>query len=201
MLHRCTWASTDDLLMQQYHDQEWGVPVHEDRTHFEFLLLEAAQAGLSWSIVLRKREGYRAAFSQFDPQRVARYTKRRIGRLMVDPGIVRNRLKIEGAVRNARAFLEVRDEFGSFDAYCWTFVNNAPKVNRWKAARQVPATSSESDLLSKDLKRRGLTFVGSTIIVFVHAGRRHGKRPSRRLLPIPPGGRGAAAAAATRPRE
>jgi DNA-3-methyladenine glycosylase I len=164
MLHRCTWASADDPLMQQYHDQEWGVPIHDDRTHFEFLLLEAAQAGLSWSIVLRKREGYRAAFSQFDPQRVARYTKRRIERLMVDSGIVRNRLKIEGAVRNARAFLEVRDEFGSFDAYCWTFVNNAPKVNRWKAARQVPATSSESDLLSKDLKRRGLTFVGSTII-------------------------------------
>jgi DNA-3-methyladenine glycosylase I len=150
--------------MQQYHDQEWGVPIHDDRTHFEFLLLEAAQAGLSWSIVLRKREGYRAAFSQFDPQRVARYTKRRIEQLMVDPGIVRNRLKIEGAVRSARAFLEVRDEFGSFDAYCWTFVNNAPKVNRWKAARQVPATSTQSDLLSKDLKRRGLTFVGSTTI-------------------------------------
>lgn len=164
MLHQCAWASTDNVLMQQYHDQEWGVPVHDDRTHFEFLLLEAAQAGLSWSIVLRKREGYRAAFSQFDPQRVARYTKRRIEQLMVDPSIVRNRLKIEGAVRNARAFLEIRDEFGSFDAYCWTFVNNAPTVNRWKAARQVPATSHESDLLSKDLKRRGLTFVGSTII-------------------------------------
>jgi DNA-3-methyladenine glycosylase I len=164
MLHRCTWAATADSLMQQYHDQEWGVPVHDDRTQFEFLVLEGAQAGLSWSIVLRKREGYRAAFSQFDPEQVARYTKRQIQRLMANPDIVRNRLKIEGAVRNARGFLEIRDEFGSFDAYCWRFVDNKPKVNRWKTVRQVPATSRESELLSKDLKRRGLTFVGSTII-------------------------------------
>jgi DNA-3-methyladenine glycosylase I len=164
MLRRCAWASTADPLMQQYHDQEWGVPVHNDRTHFEFLVLEGAQAGLSWSIVLRKREGYRAAFSQFDPEQVARYTTARIRQLLGDPGIVRNRLKIESAVRNARAFLEIRDEFGSFDAYCWRFVDNEPKVNRWKTTRQIPPTSRESDMLSKDLKRRGLTFVGSTII-------------------------------------
>jgi DNA-3-methyladenine glycosylase I len=149
--------------MLEYHDREWGVPVHDDRIHFEFLLLEGAQAGLSWAIVLKKREGYRRAFSQFDPEKVARYTSKRIEKLMVDPGIVRNRLKIAGAVRNARAFLEIQKEFGTFDAYCWRFVGGRPKVNRW-TTMGIPATTPESDALSKDLKRRGFTFVGSTVI-------------------------------------
>jgi DNA-3-methyladenine glycosylase I len=140
------------------------VPVHDDRTHFEFLLLEGAQAGLSWSTVLRKREAYRRAFSRFDPEKVARYTEKRIQKLLRDPGIIRNRLKVEAAVSNARSFLEIREEFGSFDAYCWGFVDGKPRVNRWKSTRQVPATSPESDTFSKDLKRRGFRFVGSTII-------------------------------------
>jgi DNA-3-methyladenine glycosylase I len=150
--------------MLEYHDREWGVPVHDDRKHFEFLVLEAAQAGLSWSIVLKKREGYRRAFSQFDPGKVARYNSQRIGRLVADPGIVRNRLKIEAAVRNARAFLAIQDEFGSFDAYCWRFVEGRPKINRWKAPGEIPATSRESEAFSKDLKRRGFGFVGSTVL-------------------------------------
>ena len=150
--------------MLRYHDREWGVPVHDDRTHFEFLVLEGAQAGLSWSTVLRKREAYRRAFSGFDPEKVARCTKSRIEKLLRDPGIIRNRLKVESTVSNARSFLEVREEFGSFDAYCWTFVGGKPKVNRWKSMRQVPATSSESDAFSQDLKRRGFRFVGSTIV-------------------------------------
>ena len=150
--------------MLEYHDREWGVPVHDDRKHFEFLVLEAAQAGLSWSIVLKKREGYRLAFSQFDPRQVARYTQKRIQKLIADPGIIRNRLKIESAVRNAAAFLAIQDEFGSFDAYCWRFVDGRPRPNRWKAMREIPATSRESDAFSKDLKRRGFGFVGSTIM-------------------------------------
>ena len=154
----------DDPLMLQYHDREWGVPVHDDRTHFEFLILEGAQAGLSWSIVLNKREGYRRAFSQFDPRKVARYTKSRIQTLTADASIIRNRMKIDAAVRNARAFLAIQDEFGSFDAYCWRFVEGRPRLNRWKAMREIPATSAESDALSKDLKRRGFSFVGSTIM-------------------------------------
>ena len=149
--------------MLEYHDREWGVPVHDDRIHFEFLLLEGAQAGLSWAIVLKKREGYRRAFSQFDPEKVARYTSKRVEKLMADPGIIRNRLKIGGAVRNARAFLEIQQEFGTFDTYCWGFVGGRPKVNRWRTMR-IPATTPESDALSKDLKRRGFTFVGSTVI-------------------------------------
>jgi DNA-3-methyladenine glycosylase I len=161
---RCAWVSTDDPLMLRYHDREWGVPVHEDRTHFEFLVLEGAQAGLSWSTVLRKREAYRRAFSRFDPAKVARYTENRIEKLLLDPGIIRNRLKVEAAIGNARSFLEVRKEFGSFDAYCWRFVDGKPKLNRWKSTRQIPATSPESDAFSKDLKRRGFRFVGSTII-------------------------------------
>jgi DNA-3-methyladenine glycosylase I len=163
-INRCTWADSDDSLMVEYHDREWGVPVRDDRRHFEFLVLEAAQAGLSWSIVLKKREGYRRAFSQFDPRKVARYTPIRIQNLTADPSIIRNRMKIEAAVRNARAFLVVQDEFGSFDAYCWRFVDGRPRVNRWKAMREIPATSPESDAFSKDLKRRGFSFVGSTII-------------------------------------
>src|SRR5882672_7400286 len=130
---RCAWVSVDNPLMLQYHDREWGVPVHDDRKHFEFLVLEAAQAGLSWSIVLKKREGYRRAFSEFDPEKVARYSEARIDKLTADPGIVRNRLKIEAAVRNAREFLAIQAEFGSFDAYCWRFVDGKPKVNRRKA--------------------------------------------------------------------
>ncbi len=150
--------------MVRYHDREWGVPVHRDRKHFEFLTLEGAQAGLSWSTVLNKREAYRQAFSRFDPALVARYSAIQIRKLMRDPRIIRNRLKIESAVGNARAFLAVRDEFGSFDAYCWRFVDGRPRVNRWKSIRQVPATSPESDAFSKDLKQRGFRFVGSTII-------------------------------------
>ena len=161
---RCAWAGGGNPLMLEYHDREWGVPVHDDRRHFEFLLLEAAQAGLSWAIVLNKREGYRRAFSEFDPERVARYTKARVERLMADPSIVRNRLKIEAAVRNAKAFLAIQQEFGSFDAYCWRFVDGQPKRNRWKTMKEIPATSPESDAFSKDLKRRGLSFVGSTVV-------------------------------------
>src|SRR4051812_27084705 len=137
--------------MVAYHDEEWGVPVHDERKHFEFLVLEGAQAGLSWSTVLNKREGYRRAFSDFDPAKVARYTEKRIERLMLDPGIVRNRLKIESAVRNAKAFLAVQKEFGSFDAYAWAFVGGRPKLNRRKTRQEVPATSPESDAFSKDL--------------------------------------------------
>jgi DNA-3-methyladenine glycosylase I len=161
---RCAWAVGNNPLMLDYHDREWGVPVHDDRTHFEFLLLEAAQAGLSWAIVLNKREGYRRAFSQFDPGKVARYTKGRIEKLMADPSIVRNRLKIESAVRNAKAFLAIQDEFDSFDAYCWRFVDGRPRRNRWKAMQEIPTTSPESDAFSADLKRRGLSFVGSTVV-------------------------------------
>jgi len=161
---RCGWVSADDPQMLEYHDREWGVPVHDDRTHFEFLILEGAQAGLSWSIVLKKRAGYRRAFSQFDPGKVARYTAKRMQALALDPGIVRNRLKIESAVRNAQAFLAIQEEFGSFDAYCWQFVDGRPRVNRSKEATEIPATSRESDAFSKDLKRRGFSFVGSTVI-------------------------------------
>jgi DNA-3-methyladenine glycosylase I len=161
---RCAWAGINDPLMLDYHDREWGVPVHDDRKHFEFLVLEAAQAGLSWAIVLRKREGYRRAFSGFDPEQVSRYTRKQIQKLTLDPAIVRNRMKIEAAVRSARAFLAIQEEFGSFDAYGWRFVGGQPKLNRWKTMRQVPATSLESDAFSKDLKRRGFSFAGSTII-------------------------------------
>jgi DNA-3-methyladenine glycosylase I len=160
---RCTWAGTDPLMIE-YHDREWGVPVENDRRHFEFLVLEAAQAGLSWAIVLKKREGYRRAFSEFDPEKVARYTPAHIQKLVADPAIIRNRMKIEAAVRNARAFLAVQEEFGSFNTYCWRFVDGRPKVNRWKETRSIPATSPESDAFSKDLKRRGFSFVGSTVM-------------------------------------
>jgi DNA-3-methyladenine glycosylase I len=161
---RCGWVGTGNRLMLEYHDREWGVPVHDDGRHFEFLILEGAQAGLNWSIILNKREGYRRAFSGFDPNKVARYTAKRVETLLLDPGIIRNRLKIESAVRNARAFLSVREEFGTFDAYAWGFVGGTPKVNRWRTMKQIPATSPESDAFSKDLKRRGFGFVGSTII-------------------------------------
>jgi DNA-3-methyladenine glycosylase I len=164
MPQRCSWVNINDHLMRDYHDREWGVPTHDDRRHFEFLVLEAAQAGLSWSIVLNKREGYRRAFSQFDPDKVARYSQARIDKLTADPGIVRNRLKIAAAVTNARAFLAVQEEYGSFDSYCWQFVNGRPQQNRWSSPRQVPATTAQSDAFSRDLRRRGFSFVGSTVI-------------------------------------
>jgi len=161
---RCAWAETGGPLMLEYHDREWGAPLHDDRGHFEFLLLETAQAGLSWAVVLGKREGYRRAFSEFDPQKVARYTDKRIDKLTLDPSIIRNRMKIEAAVRNAREFLAIQDEFGSFDSYCWRFVDGRPRLNRRNTMKDIPATSPESDAFSKDLKKRGFSFVGSTVI-------------------------------------
>ena len=161
---RCGWVGESNPLLLEYHDREWGVPVHDDRKHFEFLVLEGAQAGLSWSVILNKREGYRRVFSKFDPTKVARYTDKRVQKLMLDPGIIRNLQKIEAAVRNARAFLSIQEEFGSFDAFAWRFVGGQPKVNRWKVMKQIPATSTESDAFSKDLKQRGFGFVGSTVI-------------------------------------
>lgn len=163
-MKRCPWGSLDDPAMREYHDHEWGVPVHEDRRHFEFLLLEGAQAGLSWSTILNKRPGYARAFSQFDPAKVAGYAKPRLDKLALDPAIVRNRLKIRSAVNNAKAFLRVQRAFGSFDAYAWSFVGGKPRQNGWRSIREVPATSAESDAFSDDLRRRGFTFVGSTII-------------------------------------
>src|SRR6267143_1864630 len=163
-IKRCSWVSVGDPLMLQYHDREWGVPVHDDRKHFEFLVLEGAQAGLSWTIVLKKREGYRRAFDEFDPEKVARFSARRIETLALDSAIIRNRMKIEAAVRNARAFLKIQEEFGGFDSYCWRFVDGRPKLNRWKTMRQIPATSPESDEFSRDLKHRGFSFVGSTVV-------------------------------------
>jgi DNA-3-methyladenine glycosylase I len=148
----------------EYHDKEWGVPVHDDRLIFEFLTLEAAQAGLSWYTVLRKRDAYREAFAGFDPAVVARFDRRRVERLLRNDGIIRNRMKIEAAVHNAKTFLAVREEFGSFDAYIWGFVDGKPKVNKLKTLKDYPASSAESDALSKDLKRRGFKFVGSTIV-------------------------------------
>jgi DNA-3-methyladenine glycosylase I len=161
---RCAWAESGNELYLQYHDREWGVPVHEDRKQFEFLILEGAQAGLSWSTVLNKREGYRKAFANFDPVKVARFSEKKIETLIQNPSIIRNRLKITSAVSNARAFLDIQKEYGSFDTYIWAFVGGKPLQNRWKTMAEVPATSPESDALSKDLKQRGLKFVGSTIM-------------------------------------
>ena len=161
---RCSWVDVDNQLLLEYHDREWGVPTHDDRRHFEFLILEGAQAGLSFSMILNKRAGYRRAFSEFDPEKVARYSPARIEKLVADSRIVRNRLKITSAVTNARAFLAVQEEFGSFDAYCWRFVGGRPRQNRWKTMRQIPATTAESDAFSEDLKRRGFRFVGPTAI-------------------------------------
>ncbi len=162
MLMRCPWGDGDPL-MQAYHDTEWGVPLHDDRLLFEFLILEGAQAGLSWSTILKKREGYRQAFERFAPERVARYDERKLEELLANPAIVRNRLKIAAAVKNARAFLQIREEFGSFDTWLWRFVDGVPRRNGWRSMQEIPATSRESDLLSRELKRRGFTFVGSTI--------------------------------------
>ncbi len=162
--NRCAWAEGGNELYIQYHDREWGVPVHEDRKQFEFLILEGAQAGLSWSTVLNKREGYRKAFANFDPVKVARFSEKKIETLIQNPSIIRNRLKITAAVSNARAFLAIQKEFGSFDTYIWEFVGGKPLQNRWKVMADIPATSPESEALSKDLKQRGLKFVGSTIL-------------------------------------
>lgn len=159
---RCRWAPADDSVYTAYHDKEWGVPLHDDRRLFEMLILEGAQAGLSWSTILHKRENYRKAFARFDPTKVAAFTKRDVARLMQDAGIVRNRLKIESAISNAQAFLEVKMEFKAFDKYIWSFVGGKPKQNRWKTG-QVPARTLESDAMSKNLKKRGFRFVGSTI--------------------------------------
>ena len=158
---RCAWANND--LAIRYHDGEWGVPQHDDRVLFEFLLLEGAQAGLSWDTILRKRDNYRAAFDKFDPKKISRYEQRKIDSLMRDEGIVRNRLKISSAVKNAKAFLDVQKEFGSFDRYVWQFVGGKPRVSRLRGLSQIPSCTPESDLMSKDLKKRGFTFVGSTI--------------------------------------
>ena len=159
---RCAWAGNDPLYLR-YHDEEWGVPLHDDRRLFEMLCLEGAQAGLSWITILRKRENYREAFDRFDPAKVAAYDRRKVARLMNDEGIVRNRLKIEGAVKNAKAFLATAGEFGSFDRYIWSFTGGKPIVNRRRTMKDVPASTPESDAMSRDLKKRGFTFVGSTI--------------------------------------
>src|SRR5271154_5948337 len=161
MMKRCHWASSD--LMIRYHDQEWGVPVHDDQRLFEFLILEGAQAGLSWETILKKRENYRKAFDRFDASKIARYDRSKVRKLLADAGIVRNRLKIAATISNARAFLAVQDEFGSFNKYIWQFVGGRPKVNKWTSSQRLPATTAESDAMSKDLKLRGFRFVGSTI--------------------------------------
>lgn len=161
---RCEWATGQFKEYVTYHDEEWGVPVHDDRTHFEFLTLEGAQAGLSWATVLKKREGYRKSFAGFDPEKVALFDEEKIQELLQFEGIIRNKLKVRSAVTNAQKFLEVQKEFGSFDNYIWQFVDGEPIVNNWKNMSEVPATSPESDALSKDLKKRGFKFVGSTIM-------------------------------------
>lgn len=159
----CEWPAADPLMVK-YHDEEWGVPVHDDRKQFEFLILEGAQAGLSWRTILHRREGYRRAYAQFDPERVARFDSKDVRRLLRDPGIIRNRLKIEWSIKNARAFLNIQETFGSFDTYIWRFVDGKPKRNAWRLLKQLPAKTPESDALSKDLKQRGFSFVGSTIM-------------------------------------
>ena len=163
MTARCDWVPEDNPLYVAYHDEEWGVPTHDDRDLFELLTLEGAQAGLAWITILRKREGYRAAFSGFDPAAVARFTQSDVERLMADPGIVRNRLKIESAVTNAARVLEVQEEFGSLDTYLWSFVGGTPLVGTWRTTAEIPAETAESRALSKDLKRRGFRFVGPTV--------------------------------------
>lgn len=161
---RCFWVALDKPHYVTYHDKEWGVPVHDDRKHFEMLILEGAQAGLSWETILRKRDSYRKAFADFDPQKVARFSEEKLEKLLLDPGIVRNRLKVFGAVKNAKAFLAVQKEFGTFDAYVWRFVGGKPMNGRRKGREEVPARTAESDAMSKDMAKRGFTFVGSTIL-------------------------------------
>lgn len=164
MKTRCSWCegSYEDYIT--YHDKEWGVPVHDDRIHFEFLILEGAQAGLNWSTILKKREGYRKAFADFNPEVVANYSEAEMEELLLDPSIIRNKLKVKSAVTNAQNFLKVQEEFGSFDKYIWSFVGGKPIVNKWRTMADVPATTAESDIMSKDLKKRGFKFVGSTIM-------------------------------------
>jgi DNA-3-methyladenine glycosylase I len=162
-MDKCTWALASPLE-EHYHDNEWGVPVHDDRLLFEFLILEGAQAGLSWSTILKKRDGYRQAFDHFDATRIAQYDAVKVQELLANPGIIRNRLKIFAARRNAKVFLEIQKEFGSFNDYIWRFVGGKPIINRWKTSKETPATTAESDALSKDLKKRGMSFVGSTVI-------------------------------------
>lgn len=164
MCKRCDWVEGQFSEYIKYHDEEWGMPVHDDKTHFEFLILEGAQAGLSWSTVLKKREGYRQAFADFNVQEVAKYDDKTLDLLLLDKSIIRNRLKVYATVTNARAFIKVQEEFGSFDNYIWSFVNGKPIVKGWKSMSEIPATTKESDALSKDLKKRGFKFVGSTII-------------------------------------
>ncbi|MBO6497145.1 MAG: DNA-3-methyladenine glycosylase I [Roseivirga sp.] len=164
MKKRCTWCENTFDEYIKYHDEEWGVPVHDDRIHFEFLILEGAQAGLSWATILKRRDGYRAAFADFDPEEVAQFSQEKVEALLLDPGIIRNRLKVQGTVINAQKFLEVQKEYGSFDKYIWSFVGGKPIVNAWKSMKEVPATTPESDAMSKDLKKRGFKFVGSTIM-------------------------------------
>jgi len=159
---RCEWGTVSQLYID-YHDNEWGVPIHDDRTLFEFLILEGAQAGLSWETVLKKRENYRKAFSNFDPVKVSRYSDKKVEALMGNKGIIRNRLKITSAINNANRFIEIQKEFGSFDTYIWQFVNGKPITNRFKSIQEIPATTKESDAMSKDLKKRGFKFVGPTI--------------------------------------
>ena len=161
---RCEWAQNTFPAYEKYHDEEWGVPVTDDRVHFEFLILEGAQAGLSWSSILKRREGYRQAFAGFDPEAVAAFTDNDVKRLLADEGIIRNRLKVASAITNAKRFLAVQDEFGSFNDYIWRFVDGKPLVNQWKSAKEIPARSEISDALSKDLKKRGFSFVGSVIM-------------------------------------
>lgn len=161
-MNRCAWVLKDQIEIA-YHDKEWGTRLHDDRTHFEFLILDGAQAGLSWITILKKRENYRKAFDNFEPQKVALYNEAKIEKLLQDSGIVRNKLKINSAIKNAKAFLEIQKEFGSFDKYIWQFVNYETIQNDWKTSKEVPATTKESDAMSKDLKKRGFSFVGSTI--------------------------------------
>jgi DNA-3-methyladenine glycosylase I len=160
---RCAWCLKFEQYIK-YHDEEWGVPVHDDRTHFEFLILEGAQAGLSWSTILKKREGYRKAFADFDPEKVAKFTAKRLEKILQDPSIVRNRLKVYAAVNNAKRFLDIQKEFGSFDKYIWSFVNGKQIINKRKSLRDIKPTTKESDALSRDLIKRGFKFVGSTVI-------------------------------------
>jgi DNA-3-methyladenine glycosylase I len=162
-VNRCAWVPLTDPLYIQYHDREWGVPLHDDRLFFEFITLDGAQAGLSWSTVLKKRENYRRLYDRFDPVKVAAYGPDKLKVLLSDPGIIRNRLKVEASIRNARVFLEVQQEFGSFDRYIWQFVGGQPKVNSWQNIKDVPAKTAQSDAMSKDLIKRGFKFVGSTI--------------------------------------
>lgn len=162
-MERCPWPGKDEMYIK-YHDEEWGVPVHDDRKHFEFLVLEGAQAGLSWATILKRRENYRKAYDNFDPAKVAKYDETKVAELLANAGIIRNRKKIESSINNARLFLEVQKEFGSFDNYIWSFVDHKPVINSWKTLSELPAKTELSDRISKDLKKRGFSFVGSTII-------------------------------------